>query len=560
MAAYHGSYDLDDVESVPGTYHILADASSSSSILKTITGSNGEQIRLVPQPSDSPNDPLNWSPFRKYWHMILVCFMAGFTAATSNDAGSAQDSMNQELGISWDAMNTAAGVLFVGIGCFCFLLSPSSFLYGRKISYILCTVVGLGGSVWFALTQTTADSVWNQLFVGASEAAAEAQVQLSLSDIFFQHQQGTAISFYILATSVGTYAGPLISGYMADGPGWRWIAWWGVIISGGYLIFLIFTFQETYFDRDHYERQQRQKSLQLAAGLVVSDENKEKSCDIEKTAHHTTIQEVEPEAKQSYWKSIAIITPAVNLKGFGVKQYIQRLWLTLRVLCFPPVIYAGIQWGFQDIFLSFYMTTMAEDWIEPPYNYSNSAVGLMNVPLIIGAVFGCLYGGPFSDKFVHYYATKYKDGLYEPEYRLYLLFLTSVIGPVGLLMFGIGTAHYWNWVPTYFGLGFIGFGWGCAGDLSMSYLMDAYPEMVLEGMVGVSAINNGLACVFTFVCSLWLEQQGTLKTYIALGIISFIVFMLTIPMIYYGKACRRRTKGMYIEFLRRRDGVLIQTK
>ncbi|KAF5117848.1 hypothetical protein DV452_002223 [Geotrichum candidum] len=203
---------------------------------------------------------------------------------------------------------------------------------------------------------------------------------------------------------------------------------------------------------------------------------------------------------------------------------------------------------------------MAEDWIEPPYNYSNSAVGLMNVPLIIGAVFGCLYGGPFSDKFVHYYATKYKDGLYEPEYRLYLLFLTSVIGPVGLLMFGIGTAHYWNWVPTYFGLGFIGFGWGCAGDLSMSYLMDAYPEMVLEGMVGVSAINNGLACVFTFVCSLWLEQQGTLKTYIALGIISFIVFMLTIPMIYYGKACRRRTKGMYIEFLRRRDGVLIQTK
>lgn len=47
----------------------------------------------------------------------------------------------------------------------------------------------------------------------------------------------------------------------------------------------------------------------------------------------------------------------------------------------------------------------------------------------------------------------------------------------------------------------IGFGWGCAGDLSMAYLMDAYPDMVLEGMVGVATINNSLACIFTFVCS-----------------------------------------------------------
>jgi hypothetical protein len=53
----------------------------------------------------------------------------------------------------------------------------------------------------------------------------------------------------------------------------------------------------------------------------------------------------------------------------------------------------------------------------------------------------------------------------------------------------------------YVGLGMIGFGWGCAGDLSMAYLMDAYPEMVLEGMVGVAVINNTLACIFTFTAS-----------------------------------------------------------
>lgn len=35
----------------------------------------------------------------------------------------------------------------------------------------------------------------------------------------------------------------------------------------------------------------------------------------------------------------------------------------------------------------------------------------------------------------------------------------------------------------------------------MAYLMDAYPEMVLEGMVGVAVINNTLAMVLTFTAS-----------------------------------------------------------
>lgn len=36
----------------------------------------------------------------------------------------------------------------------------------------------------------------------------------------------------------------------------------------------------------------------------------------------------------------------------------------------------------------------------------------------------------------------------------------------------------------------------------MAYLMDAYPDMVLEGMVGVAVVNNSLACIFTFVASM----------------------------------------------------------
>ena len=85
-----------------------------------------------------------------------------------------------------------------------------------------------------ARVQIVDDSIFRQLFVGASEACAEANVQLSLSEIFFQHQRGTVLGIYVLSTSIGTYLGPLIGGFVADRLGWRWIGWFSVIISSVY--------------------------------------------------------------------------------------------------------------------------------------------------------------------------------------------------------------------------------------------------------------------------------------------------------------------------------------
>ena len=104
-----------------------------------------------------------------------------------------------------------------------------------------------------ARVQNADDSIFNQLFVGASEACAEANVQLSLSEIFFQHQRGTVLGIYVLSTSIGTYLGPLIGGFVADRLGWRWIGWLSVITSSITIIVVYFTLEETLFDRSPYE-------------------------------------------------------------------------------------------------------------------------------------------------------------------------------------------------------------------------------------------------------------------------------------------------------------------
>lgn len=564
---------------IPGTTNIFSSSDDSSS---NHTGrplkKNKKGVILLPQPSDSPNDPLNWSTPRKLWHFLVVCYITGLTAAISNDAGAAQDSLNEFYGISYDAMNTGAGVLFLFIGWSCIFFAPASSLYGRRITYLICLLAGTLGSVWFALSKRTADTIWSQAFVGMSEACAEAQAQQSLADIFFQHQLGSVLTVYILATSVGSFLGPLIAHLISESQTFRWVGWWGAIITGATLLVVFFTCEETVFDRSKYFPVYESPEEAVA----VTDDPKRDTTRIDEKKEELTsgnagdsdlvvvrtrktsrndapmIEDKEAsilkEKRNSYWKQIALITPSDYLEGYGVKQYIKRFLVYFKVFTLPAVWLSGLLWGLQDAYMSFFLTTQDTFFYDAPWNLSETGVAIMNVATLIGAVIGCFMSGYLSDKHVLWLA-KRNNGVFEPEYRLYLLFITMIISPVGLIMFGVGADRAWPGWVVYGGLALIGFGWGSVGDTAMSYLMDAYPEIVIQGMVGVSIINNTLACIFTFTCSLWLDSSGTQNTYIALAAIDFVTIAFIIPTFYYGKSWRKWSKGLYIELVELTQGM-----
>ncbi|CAL5872029.1 uncharacterized protein PFLUO_LOCUS6286 [Penicillium psychrofluorescens] len=515
-----------------------------------------EHLKLTPEPTKSPNDPLNWSPARKYWHAALVLFIVGFTAATSNDVAAAQYGMNSQLGISWTLMNTSAGILFIGIGYGTLLTAPIPSLYGRRMMYIVCLLSSLIGCTWLARTMGPNDALWNQLFIGASEACAEATAQLSLSDLFFEQQRGSVMGLYVLATSIGTYLGPLLAGFIANSVGWRWVGWFALIISFGTLIVFYFTFEETTFDRKVYLRGDMPVTDTTSSTSPTAEEVKSASKE-HTPVWATSLSDLDDngssDAPKPYWQRIALVTPSPLLRGTGFVQYLKTMWHILRVFSFPGVWYSGLQWGAQDAWLTFYLTVEDDDWVMPPWNYSPNGAAMMNIPTLIGAIIGCCYGGWFSDKFVEWYARR-NNNLFEAEYRLWLMYPAAFIGSAGLILFGIGTDLGMNWPAPYVGLGMIGFGWGCAGDLSLAYLQDAYPEMVLEGMVGVSVINNSIGCIFTFCAGIWLNVQSTKMVFVEIGILSFVFMMTTVPMMTWGKAARRWTRTRYENFVSRRDG------
>ncbi|KAJ8609370.1 hypothetical protein MRB53_039135 [Persea americana] len=508
-------------EKLPGTVRIYdADVSSTTS----------DAPLLVPCPSDSPSDPLNWSVASKVWHATLVCSVTGLTAAIANDAAAAADQQNEELGISYDIINDAAGVLFLGIALGSYFLYPSTVLYGRRIQYLISLVFAILGSIWFASAKTSGDNIGSQLFCGIAESCAEALVQLSLTDIFFVHQRGSAIALYVLATSIGTFLGPLLAGLIETGQGtWRWIGWWGAIASG--ILFILFTFglQESFYDRD------AMGNAQLTGG--EDHDFKERKSDQKDSR------------RKHYLSTIRPITRAPQVRGTGFRQYLKLLLSFPLVFAFPAVIYSGIQWGSQDAWLTFYLTTEDTTYYDPPYNYTDKAVALMNVPSLIGAIIGCLYAGPLSDWWCLYCARR-RHGLREAEDRLWFFILPGILSPLGMLLFGIGSDRGWYWPGPYVGLGLIGFGWGSCGDLAISYLIDAYPDIVLESLVGVAVINNLIGMVGAFVTGSWIDSAGVAGSYIAIAVLEVVIIIgTTIFMIFCGKRLRRWSAPRYESYL-----------
>ena len=111
---------------------------------------------------------------------------------------------------------------------------------GRKIVYILSLICLLGGSVWGGFYTGTGQYYVMLAIQGIGTAAYQALIQLTVSaqgslvqnelradpqqifDMFFTHERGRMVAFYIFFQQLGSILGLILGGYISDGIGWRW--------------------------------------------------------------------------------------------------------------------------------------------------------------------------------------------------------------------------------------------------------------------------------------------------------------------------------------------------
>lgn len=129
------------------------------------------------------------------------------------------------------------------------------------------------------------------------------------------------------------------------------------------------------------------------------------------------------------------------------------------------------------------------------------------IACLIGVAFGWVFTGWLSDWLVIKLSRRRK-GVMEPEQRLWLFALSSILIPFTLILWGVGAAHGIHWFGLTFAMCVLAFVNTCGCTLSVNYLVDCYKEMSGDALTSVILIRNTMSFAIGYGITPWLENLG----------------------------------------------------
>ncbi|RFU24082.1 hypothetical protein B7463_g12253, partial [Scytalidium lignicola] len=540
-------------ENVPGTVHLVdLDHNMSTAHL----GETGD-IVLVPSPSADPEDPLNWNPGRKrlaVWSAYVYIWGVGL--ATANQY-SILTPLSQETGITLTQLNLGTGLMFLFLGWSCLIWQPLALVYGRRGVYILSAILSMIPCIWSVYSKSAGEWYAHRILLGIFASPSESLPEVTIPDLFFAHNRGFYMALYAFLLFGSNFFAPFCAGFINDAGGWRWVMWFGVIALACSALFCFFFMEETMYFRSTLEGLEGTAPVPGAVSLPVDEE---KSPSLEKSA-------------KAFAVSADDSSPQGSTIGMGQtfrppKTYVQKLWpftahpdrpsnkqlFTMMyrpliiIICFPCTLWSGLLYGTNLSWYNVLNGTMSLILTAAPYNFSASLVGVAYMAPLIGAAFACLWSGFYADKLAIWFAHR-NGGVREAEHRLWSLLVSGFIAPVGLIVWGVGAAHQIHWIGLMFGIGMLTFSVVCGGATALSYNVDCFKDLAGETLIAVIIVRNTLGFGFSYAITPWVDNQGLIRTFVAVGMVALAATLTFLIMVYAGKRLRRFSAKRYYAYV-----------
>ncbi|KLO08371.1 putative cycloheximide resistance protein [Schizopora paradoxa] len=509
------------LENVPGTSLFNDDPNAAA--LRTYEGldlsglkhGHGKyaHIVLVPQPSDDPNDPLNWPRWRKHIVFIVLAYGTLLCGAMGPLVTADIVNIKSELGRSVQAVSRALGST-------------------------LSLSVGLS-TIWWSANYNML--VGARVLQGIGRAAFEFLVGASIADIYFVHERGVPVALWNLSLISGINIAPPITGPIIAKLDWRWCFKLYSIACATLFVLQVFLMPET-----TYHRHLNLPTIHPNNGRVESgSEDFEKKGDAELVSEVRSSdapQPLESSSKHSlkaYLESLAIFNQDViagsDKSSFG--------YLLVRpfVACLTPVCFwASLLYGFGITWLTVLAICVAQIFSAEPYFFSAEDVGLTYTnavsPFICAAIAACLCG-PLTD-YTARRMSRINNGIFEPEFRLVLVVFYAFFGAMGFFGWGISAHDKDAWIVPVIFFGLIVFGVTIGSSAAIGYVVDSHRQARNSTLGGVIAFKNVLSFAMTFFINDWLASRGILNMFGVVGGVTLFTCILTIPMYIYGKRAR----------------------
>ncbi|TAQ86417.1 hypothetical protein B7494_g5261 [Chlorociboria aeruginascens] len=399
--------------------------------------------RLRPQPSFDLNDPL-------YLTYLTICFFTFLATVNASKFVFAIDLLSSEFDVTTsDAQYQVFFTLLAqGLGNIFWVALMRSI--GKRPVYLLSLFLLMAANIGAAVAHGWIFLLISSIVSGFAASAGEATVPAVVADLFFVHQRGSTLMIFHMAISSGLFLGPLINSYVIQYSTWRVSCIWVAIAAGVTFIIVIFTIHETsYYNRDL-----------ISSSIIAFDPKR------------TFIKELS--ITRGYDKDSNYFRSILNI--FAIISYPTVLWASLLI---PAML------GYNTVIQQ---TVLAAFPFEP-YNDSPSSVGLLFLSGLVGSALAIPLAGPLLDVVSsHFTSTR---SCREPEYRLYILGIPGIIGPVGVLIFGLAIDTRAQWISAAIGIAMQAFGLTAIWNIVMTYTLDSYSEFAAES-AGIVFATKGV--------------------------------------------------------------------
>ncbi|KAI0109847.1 putative MFS transporter [Daldinia grandis] len=524
---------------------------------------SASEVVLIPQPTSSSDDPLNWSPT---WKTIVILnqFVFVFVSIMTPMAIAPLTLIFEaEFDKTLPEVNMLFGAAAITLGYANFLLVPAANVFGRRPVVLVCGAVCILANVWQALVTSYPSFLGARVVSGLGAAANESVMPMVVADMLFLHQRGKVLTGLqsSWAYFLGLFIGPIVSGAIASQISWRWFFWICTILQGASLIFLLLAHPETKYDRPIPRAPITVTEVRVSNATGKPNDDMVSSCSSVAPMQPFALTAADHSATGRPSRAQFSLLPLRRRLryGHGYEQHSQNLGAVLArdvvspikiLFCYPIVLWASLSMGFAANSLLALNLTQTQVFGAPPYLFTPDQIGYVNFAFVVGAIAALVTAGPLSD-WIALRRARANGGVLEAEMRLPALVPYICANLVGMVVTAVGYQRSWAWeVIVVVGYSLVGLQVVGIPAISIAYAVDSYKALPGEIMIAATIVKNTFGFGMIFYYNDWATRSGFIPPVLLLmaltcgfSILGLVVF---IP---WGKQFRRWTKDSKLHSL-----------
>ncbi|KAF2102203.1 MFS general substrate transporter [Rhizodiscina lignyota] len=470
------------------------------------------QTILQPQPSDSINDPLNWSYTRKGTIFLIMLVAAIAIVGINQMLNTGLQILAVQFGTDFativrDLSPPTIAAQVIGL----FVASATAAVWGKRVQFVIASIVifftMLAG--YFANSLPYYQVVL--IFSGFASAPVELLIAPVVSDMTFVHERGTLFALASMVGVIGTDASHIISGNIISRLGVNYTFIISFAVWAPIMVLIYFFVFETTYTRP--------------ASKAIKDNQSQSS-------GSTSDLEKERSRSKTTWEQLRIFQGRLTDRSFFL-ALVQPFPLVL----FPSVVFCTIVYGAFSTWVTILGTVSLEVLAYPPYSLPPDQLAYITLPGSGVGFISSVVAGLLSDWLIKFMARR-NGGIYEPEFRLLLMIPAVILSTVGFWLLGPAFAAGSS-VVKLVGLSLlVSAGSPFAATASYNYIFDTQQRSSTEAFVTTSLFR----AVFNFFGQMfvptWFVRAGPVKVFTTLAILNLAISALTIPMYVFGKRIR----------------------